>query len=219
MAKTSTPKEHRTRVFVADDHPVFREALAAAIEDREDMELAGSASGGEEALQAIRVLGPEVALLDIRMPGLDGLAILTALTANDLPTKVLFLSAYFEPATVFEAVRAGAGGYLSKDFKVDAICDAIATVARGGTVLCPQAQGAISKHVRGQPATREASLTPRECEVLSLAAAGNSSSAIAERLYLSPATVKTHLQRIYEKLGASDRAAAVAEGMRRGLID
>ena len=207
------------RVLVADDHPVFREGVAAAIDARPDLELVEAVSSGEAALATIRKLRPDVALLDMRMPGLDGLAVLAALEADGLSAKVLFLSAYFEPSTVHEAVRAGASGYLSKQSDVESICEAIAEVAQGRTVLCPEAQEAISRHVRSQPAEQGPSLTPREQEILALAAAGDSSTVIAKQLYLSPATVKTHLQRIYQKLGTPDRASTVAEAMRRGLLE
>lgn len=215
----SNANKRHCRVLVADDHPVFREGVASAIEGRTDMELVGAASSGQEALEAIRTLRPDIALLDMKMPGLDGLQVLEMLEADDVPTRVVFLSAFFEPATVHEAVRAGASGYLSKEFGIETICEAIASVAQGHTVLCPEAQGAISEHLRGQPPPRSPKISPREREILGLAAAGHSSTAIGEHLYLSPSTVKTHLQRIYQKLGASDRASAVAEAMRRGLLD
>jgi two-component system nitrate/nitrite response regulator NarL len=205
------------RVLVADDHPAFREGVASAVMRREDMELAGVTSEGRLVLEAIRELNPDVAVVGMKMDDLDGLAVLKMLEADALlPTRVLFLSAFFEPATVHEAIRAGAGGYVSKEYGSEAICDAIAAVAHGHTVLCSDAQEAISSHVRDQPPAPL--LSPREREVLELAAAGHSTAAIAERLYVSPATVKTQLHRIYQKLGVGDRTSAVAEAMRRGLV-
>jgi two-component system nitrate/nitrite response regulator NarL len=204
---------------VADDHPVFRQGVMAAIRKRGGIDLDGDASTGDEALEAIRRLRPDVAVLDMKMPGLDGIEVLRAVRAEGLPTRIIFLSAFLQPATVYEAVRAGASGYLSKELEVDAICDAITEVAEGRTALGPEAQGAISEYLRDQAPQEAPSLSPREREILGLAAAGHTSGVIAERLYLSPTTVKTHLQRIYQKLGVNDRASAVAEAMRRGLLD
>jgi two-component system nitrate/nitrite response regulator NarL len=213
----SDPEQNRVRVLVADDHPVVRDGVAAAIGARTDMELVGATSDGPKALEAIRRLRPDVAVLDMKMRDLDGVELLGVLEADELPTRVVFLSAFLEPAVVHAAIRAGARGYLSKQFEADVICDAVAAVAQGRTVLCAEAQKAIGSHLRDEPAGP--SLTPREREVLVLAAAGHPTSEIAERLHMSPTTVKTHLHRTYQKLGVGDRTAAVAEAMRRGLLE
>jgi two-component system nitrate/nitrite response regulator NarL len=162
----------------------------------------------------------DVALLDVDMPYLNGLALLRAVTRDELPVRVLFLSGYFDSATVYEALQAGASGFLSKDATADSVCDAVRAVARGETVLGPEIQGALARELRERaPAEERPVLSAREREILALTAEGLTSPDIGKRLHLSPATVKTHLQNTYEKLGVSDRAAAVAEGMRRGLLE
>ena len=208
----------RVRVLVADDHPLYREGVARAIRDRRDLELVAEARDGAGALEAIGRLAPDVALLDVRLPGLDGPGVLKALRRAGDATPVLFLSAFTDGDVVHPALSAGAAGYLSKEATREEICDAIAAVARGETVLSRDAQAGVVRALHHRGATADAVLTPREREVLTLTASGISAPDIGRRLYLSPATVKTHLQRSYEKLGVDDRAAAVAEAIRRGLI-
>ena len=208
----------RFRVLVAEDHPVFRQGLIEEIKRRPELEVVSEATTGEEALTGIREHEPDVALIDMKMPGLDGLEVAGSVSLDDPPTSILILSAYFDRHTICEAVEAGVSGYISKDMGADLICDAVLRVAQGQTVLCEEAQAALADQVReGAPA--QPGLSPREREVLQLTAAGNSAVEVANQLYLSPATVKTHLQRIYQKLGVSDRAAAVAEAMRRGMVN
>jgi two-component system nitrate/nitrite response regulator NarL len=208
----------RVRVLVADDHPLFREGVARAIRDRPDLELVGEAADGPTALEQIGRLAPDVALLDVRLPGLDGPSVLKTLRRDGDATAVLFLSAFTDGDVVYPALSAGAAGYLSKEATRDEICDAIAAVARGETVLSRDAQAGVVRALHHRGSTADAVLTPREREVLTLTASGVSAPEIGRRLYLSPATVKTHLGRTYEKLGVDDRAAAVAEAIRRGLI-
>lgn len=208
----------RVRVLVADDHPLFREGVARAIRDRPDLELVAETGDGTAALERIRELAPDVALLDVRLPGIDGPGVLKALRRDGDATAVLFLSAFTDGDVVHPALSAGASGYLSKEATRDEICDAIAAVARGETVLSRDAQAGVVRALHHRGTAADAVLTPREREVLTLTAAGVSAPEIGRRLFLSPATVKTHLQRTYEKLGVDDRAAAVAEAIRRGLI-
>lgn len=211
--------ETRTRVFVADDHPLYREGVVRAIKERPDLELVGEASDGRETLAQLKQLEPDVAVLDVKMPGLDGTDVLNAITRDGLGTRVLFLSAYLDSAVVYRAVAAGAAAYLSKESSRQTICEAIASVARGGTVLSPEIQAGIADEIRLRATDDRPVLTPREREILVMTAEGRSAPEIAKQLYLSSATVKTHLQHLYEKLGVSDRAAAVAEAMRRGLLE
>jgi two-component system nitrate/nitrite response regulator NarL len=208
----------RVRVLVADDHPLFREGVARAIRDRPDLELVAEAADGAAALEQTFLLTPDVALLDVRLPGLDGPSVLKALRRAGDATPVLFLSAFTDGDVVHPALSAGAAGYLSKEATRDEICDAIAAVARGETVLSREAQAGVIRALHHRGSAADAVLTPREREVLTLTASGISAPEIGRRLYLSPATVKTHLGRTYEKLGVDDRAAAVAEAIRRGLI-
>jgi two-component system, NarL family, nitrate/nitrite response regulator NarL len=212
-------KNRRFRVLVADDHPVYRQGLVEAIKCRSELDLAGQAETGEEALAKIRSLKPDVAVLDMRMPGLDGIQVIRAVARDGEETRILFLSAYLESATVYEALEAGACGYMSKDSEADTICETIVKVARGDTVIGEETHRAIAEEIRSRAPADPSPLSQREREILRLTADGGSASEIAESLYLSPATVKTHLQRIYQKLGVSDRAAAVAEAMRRGFFD
>jgi len=210
----------RARVLVADDHPLYREALAEAIARRPDLELVGAVGDGRRALEEIRRLAPDVAVLDVRLPELDGLEVLRAARREGSPARVLMLSAMSESPVVYAALGAGAAGYWSKDAERDAICDAIAAVARGDAALEPRLQAGVlgEIHAREVDAERPV-LTEREQEILALVAEGLSAPEIGERLYLSTATVKTHLAHLYDKLGVSDRAAAVATAMRRGLIE
>jgi two-component system nitrate/nitrite response regulator NarL len=205
------------RVLVADDHPVFRAGLVEAISSLPRLELVAQAETGRQALESIRELRPEVAVIDLKMPDLDGLEVMRAVAIENLPTKVLFLSAFLQSTAVYRAIEAGAQGYLSKDSRPDSICEAILSVAAGSTVLGPEIQHGIGEEIRLRAPAAPSPLSEREREILSMTAAGQTAADIGKRLFLSPATVKTHLQRIYQKLGVSDRAAAVAAAMRAGL--
>jgi two-component system nitrate/nitrite response regulator NarL len=210
----------RVSVLVADDHPVYREGIVRAVKERPDLELVGEAGEGRDALEQIKQLKPDVAVLDIRMPGLDGTQILAALRRDGVDTEVLFISAFMEPELAYRTVAEGAKGYLSKSAARQEICDAIVTVARGGTALAPEAQKGLAQVIQErESAPPRPELTEREHQVLELISAGLSAPQIAERIHLSTTTVKSHLHTLYEKLGVSDRAAAVAEGMRRGLLE
>jgi two-component system nitrate/nitrite response regulator NarL len=214
-----SPALERIRVYVADDHPLYREGVVAAIKGRPDLELIGEAGDGAQALEEIKDLKPDVAVLDMKMPGIDGIRVLNALRRDGDQTRVLFLSAYVDSAIVYRAVAAGAAAYLSKDSGRQAICDAVSAVARGDSVLAPEIHAGIAQEIRLREHDDRPVLTPREREILNLTADGCSAPEIGRRLYLSTTTVKTHLQHLYEKLGVSDRAAAVASAMRRGLIE
>jgi two-component system, NarL family, nitrate/nitrite response regulator NarL len=210
--------QSRTRVLIADDHPVYLDGLAGAIERAEDFELVAACRAGDEALRRIHADAPDVAVLDLRMPFMTARGILEALSAVDHACAVLVLSAYADGGEVHECLSLGAAGYLAKDADRRAICAAIRSVAHGRTVLSSEVQSSVSEELRRRRLERQAVLSPRETEVLCRLADGATAAEIAGALYLTTATVKTHLHRLYEKLGVSDRAAAVAEGMRRGLI-
>jgi two-component system nitrate/nitrite response regulator NarL len=204
---------------VADDHPVFREAVGRAITSRPEFKLAGQAGDGREALNEIRELAPSVALLDNELPSLTGVDVLRAVRRDSVPTRVIILSADDSGSLVYEAVQLGAAGFLTKLATLTEICDAVAVVARGGTVLAPEVQPGLVDQVMSQSQTTAPVLSDRESEVLRLIAEGLSAPEIGARLYISSSTVKTHVRNLFEKLGVSDRAAAVAEGMRRGLLE
>ena len=209
----------RVRVIVADDHPLFREAVVRAVRDRPDFELIHEAVDGRDALDAIRRLQPDVAVLDIKMPELDGLKVLNAVRRDELATRVILLSAFVDGSTAFEAVAGGAAAFLSKDADRRRITDTIAAVSRGETVLGPEVQAGLADEIRVRGVKDRPALSAREREILAHIAEGRSAPEIAKLLFLSPATVKSHLGALYEKLGVSDRAAAVAEAMRRGLLE
>ncbi|MGH2955225.1 MAG: response regulator [Solirubrobacterales bacterium] len=210
----------RVSVLVADDHPIYREGIVRAVKERPDLELVGEAADGRQALDEIKRLGPAVAVLDIRMPGLDGTQVLSALRRDGVETEVLFLSAFMEPELAYRTVAAGAKGYLSKESSRQEVCEAITTIARGGTALAPEVQAGLASEIRdrergGGPPR----LSEREQQVLRLIAEGLSAPEIGKQIQIGTTTVKSHLHTLYEKLGVSDRAAAVAEAMRRGLLE
>lgn len=209
----------RTTVLVADDHPLYREAVSRAVSARADLELIGVAEDGPGALEAIRAHHPAVAVLDVQMPGLDGVGVLEAIGRAALATRVVLLSADVDGPTVYAAVAGGAGAYLSKSASSDRICDAIAAVGRGEVVLPAEIQAGLAAQIQTQTRPVGPQLTERERQVLALIAQGLSAPAIGRELHLGTATIKTHLHTLYEKLGVSDRAAAVAEAMRRGMLD
>ena len=210
----------RVRVLVADDHPLFRDGMVRAVRGRPSLELVGEAADGRAALELARELGPDVLLLDARLPQLDGMQVLNALRREHSPTRVLMFSAFTDGPLVHQAIAAGAAGYLPKSAERDAVCEAIEAVARGEVVLDPSLQAGLLEQVRAHGVAAERPvLTEREQQILALIAEGLTAPAVGARLHLAPGTVKTHLGHLYEKLGVSDRAACVAEAMRRGLLE
>jgi len=205
------------RVVVADDHPVYRSGLVDAVAQRPELELVAACANGRDAQERILAHSPDAALLDVRMGDHDGLSILDALVAARSRTRVVFLSAFEDGALVHRALTAGAAGYLSKETDRDEICDAILRAVRGELVVSSKLPAALVSHMRlqGAPGSR---FGAREREVMRLTAQGLSGPEIAERLGIGATTVKTYLQRVYRKLDVTDRAAMVAEAMRRGLV-
>jgi two-component system, NarL family, nitrate/nitrite response regulator NarL len=214
------PESAAVTVLVADDHPIYREGIVRAVNERDELELVGEAADGREALERITELSPTVAVLDIRMPGLDGTQVLSALRRDGSATEVLFLSAFMEPELAYRTVAAGAKGYLSKEASRQQVCEAIVSIAGGGTAYAPEVQAGLAAELQERERTGgPPKLSDREQEVLRLIADGLSAPDIGKQIHLSTTTVKSHLHSLYEKLGVSDRAAAVAEGMRRGLLE
>jgi two-component system nitrate/nitrite response regulator NarL len=207
------------RVLIADDHPVFRDGVAAALRRQDDIEVVAECRSADEAAERIHALDPDVAILDNRMPGTPTREVIAQLVGAGVRTRVLVLSAHDDAENVGAALEAGASGYLTKDSDRSVICESVRRVARGETVIASEVQGALAERLRSAAVRPRALLTEREQQVLRFLAEGKSAPAIAEELVLSATTVKTHLGNLYEKLGVSDRAAAVAEAMRRGLID
>jgi two-component system nitrate/nitrite response regulator NarL len=207
------------RVVVGDDHPLFRDGVVRALLSSGEIEVVAEADDGTEALAAIKEHQPAVALLDYRMPGLDGAQVAAAVVRDELPTRVLLISAHDDSAIVYHAIQEGAAGFLPKESTRAEIVAAVLNCARGRDVLSPGLAAGLAGEIRRRAEPAGPVLSPREREVLNLIAKGSSIPAIAAELFLAPSTVKTHVQRLYEKLGVSDRAAAVAEAMRRKLLE
>lgn len=210
---------NRITVYLADDHPIYRAGLVEAVKNRPDLELVGEATDGRTALAEIRELAPAVAVIDLAMPELSGFEVLNAIQRDKLGTQVVVLSASTESENVFKAVAEGAVAYVPKEADREEVCDAIAAASRGSVVLSPEVQAGLASEIRLRGKEERTPLTPRESDVLTLTAEGLSAPEIGFKLHISAATVKTHMQSVYEKLGVSDRAAAVAEGMRQGLLE
>jgi two-component system, NarL family, nitrate/nitrite response regulator NarL len=208
------------RALIVDDHPLFLEGISMLVERIDGIELAGRCDSGEAAVDLLMAEAPDVVVMDFQLGDITGLDVLTEITARGLKVRALFVSGRLEDDDAYRLVEAGALGIIEKDSTFDQIADAISRVARGETVLSPRVQAALMAGVRERrdraPAVR---LSDRELEILNGLARGLSAPAIGRELSLSAATIKSYLQRLYDKLGVSDRAAAVAEGMRRGLVE
>lgn len=209
----------RLTILIADDHPVYRQGLERAIKERPELELVAASSDGREALERINQLEPDIAVVDVRMPGLDGLKIVAAVKRDGLRTKVVLLTGYEDSGAAYSALAQGAAGYVSKASDHEELCEAIVTAGRGETVIAPQFAAGIASEIQLRETSDRPALTDREGEVLKLLAEGRTAQKIGAELHLSEATIKTHLHHLYDKLGVSDRAAAVATAMRWGLLE
>jgi DNA-binding NarL/FixJ family response regulator len=203
------------RLLIADDHPVVRDGLSGMFAADPAFEVVGEAADGAEAVRLAGSLEPDVVLMDLRMPGMDGVAAITELARTGSPARVLVLTTYDSDSYVLPAIAAGATGYLLKDAPRDELLRAVRAAANHEAVLAPSVAARLMDRVR-PPAP--ALLTPREHEVLTWVAAGATNREAAARLLISEATVKTHLLNIYAKLGANDRASAVAAAFTRGIL-
>ncbi len=209
----------KVRVVVGDDHPMFRDGVVRALAASGSIDVVAEADDGVAALELIRTHRPAVALLDYRMPGMDGSEVAAAVTRDALPTRVLLISAHDESAIVYKALQDGAAGFLSKESTRSELVDAVLACARGRDVIAPALAASLAGEIRRRHEPDVPRLSAREAEVLAMIARGLTIPAMAKELYLAPSTVKTHVQRLYEKLGVGDRGAAVAEAMRRKLLD
>lgn len=206
------------RVVLADDHTLVRQGLRKYLETSTDMEVVGEASTGAEVMTEVERERPDIALLDIRMPDMDGLEAAREIRDRFPDVGVVMLTAFDDRRFVVDAVRAGARGYVLKARDAEHLTQTVRMVASGNLVIDPDLAGALSEEISSAGGGREA-LSGREIEILQLLAFGHTNKDIAKKLFISPDTVKTHLEHIFQKLGAPDRTAAVAEGMRRNLID
>ncbi len=214
MKANSIPTVDRTKVqvLVADDHPVVRQGIMANVQPQRDMTIVDEASDGLEALALIKQHLPDVVLLDLRMPHMDGLDVLAQVNASKLPSKVIIMTTFDSEEDVQRAMKAGARGYLLKDSSQEEILDAIRRVSLGETYLPARI---VQKVAEGM---RKPELSPREIEVLQWVAAGKSNKEIGAQLFIAEGTVKTHVKNVLEKLNVVGRTAAIREGVHRGLV-
>jgi DNA-binding NarL/FixJ family response regulator len=203
------------RLLIVDDHPVVRNGLSGMFAGEPGFEVVGEAADGSEAVRRAQTLSPDVILMDLRMPQMDGVSAIAALAGAGVPARVLVLTTYDTESDVLPAIDAGATGYLLKDAPPAELFRAVRAAANGETVLSPAVATRIIGQMR-EPAGEP--ISQRELEVLELIAEGHSNRDTAARLFISEATVKSHLTHIYTKLAVNDRAAAVAEAFNRGLL-
>jgi DNA-binding NarL/FixJ family response regulator len=207
--------ERTIRVLLVDDHPIVRDGLRGMFAGEDGFEVVGEAGNGREAVDKTAALRPDVVLMDLRMPEMDGVSAIRSILERGLETRVLVLTTYDTDREVVSAIEAGATGYLLKDAPRAKLLQAVEATARGEAVLSSSVGARLMERVRNPD--REL-LSDREMEVLRLVASGSTNRDIAEALFVSEATVKTHLIHIFSKLGVNDRAAAVATAFEQGLL-
>ncbi|MGW2473697.1 response regulator [Streptomyces sp. NPDC001665] len=205
-------------LIVVDDHPVVRDGLRGMFASAPEFRVLGEAADGVEGVEMVFRLDPDVVLMDLRMPGGGGVAAITELTRRGARSKVLVLTTYDTDSDTLPAIEAGATGYLLKDAPREELFTAVRAAAEGRTVLSPAVASRLVSAVRAPAAPGNDTLSAREREVLALVARGTSNREIAAELFISEATVKTHLTHLFAKLGVKDRAAAVATGYDRGIL-
>lgn len=208
---SATPKI--IRVLTVDDHPLLREGIAALVNAESDMKLVAEASNGMDAVEKFRLLRPDVTLMDIQMPGLNGVEAISRIQDEFPGARIIVLTTYSGDAQVTAALRSGARAYILKGHVHRELLETIRAVHAGQKRIPPEVAAELAQHVADDD------LTPREIEVLRLIAAGNANKQIADQLSIGEATVKSHVTNILSKLGANDRAHAVTIGLKRGIIE
>jgi DNA-binding NarL/FixJ family response regulator len=206
---------NQIRILIVDDHPVVREGLAGMLAAQLDFEVVGMAGDGQTAVQLNLALDPDVTLMDLQMPILDGVGAIQAIQEERPGAHILVLTTYDNDTDIVRAIEAGATGYLLKDLPREDLYRAVRAAARGESVLAPAVASRLMSRMR---APAEENLSAREIEVLKLVARGTSNKEIGKQLHISTATVKTHLVHIYNKLAVNDRTAAVTVALERGII-
>jgi DNA-binding NarL/FixJ family response regulator len=206
---------NKIRILITDDHPVVREGLAGMLAGQPDFEVVGLAEDGDAGVRLHHDISPDVTLMDLQMPGLDGVGAIQAIKARQPSARILVLTTYDSDADILRAIEAGATSYLLKDTPREELFRAIRAAAAGESILAPTVAARLMTRMR---APAEESLSAREIEVLQLVARGNSNKEVGKALHISTATVKTHLIHIYNKLGVDDRTAAVTTALEKGII-
>jgi DNA-binding NarL/FixJ family response regulator len=209
------------RVVIADDHSLVRQGLRRYLEMAGDIEIVGEAATGTEVVAEVERVQPDIVLLDVRMPDMNGLEAAAAISGRFPDVGIVMLTAYDDRQLVVDAVKAGARGYVLKAREAEHLTQTVRLVAAGNLVIDPNLVVVLAEELSSarERDRRAETLTGREIEIIQLLAFGHTNRDIAGKLFISPDTVKTHLEHIYQKLGASDRTAAVAEAMRRRLIE
>lgn len=203
------------RVLLVDDHPVVRAGIEGILNSQDDIEVVGEAGNGVEAIRLTQTLRPDVILMDLRMPEMDGVAAIKAIQSQADPPYILVLTTFDTDADIVRAIEVGATGYLLKDTPREDFFTAVRNVAQGKSVLTPVVASRLMERMR---APAEEQLSSREIEVLTLVSRGHDNKAIAKQLHISTATVKTHLIHVYGKLGVNDRTAAVTTALEKGIL-
>jgi two-component system response regulator DegU len=207
------------KVLIVDDHPVTRQGLRSALGSSKEVEVVGEASNGDEAVEAVKQLHPQVVFMDVRMPGMSGIEATKEIREVDPDTKVILFTVEESRAAIADAIRAGVSGYLLKDVSAGELIQAAKLALEGKAVIHPTLTRAFIEEVQYVEQRPDTPLSRRESQILQKVAYGATTKEVAHDLQISPHTVKTHLERIFEKLGANDRAQAVAIALRKGLVD
>ncbi|WP_139000291.1 response regulator [Rhodococcus zopfii] len=216
---TDTDTSRPLRILIADDHPLYREGITSVLQQYPEFDVVAAVGSGREAVEEIHRLTPDLAIVDLQLPDIDGVAVVDEIERSDSPTRTVIVSALDDSATIYRALEHGAQAYLTKVASGQVVRDTLVDVAAGQTVIPPVLQTGLVKEIRArQEVSGRVLLTPRELDVLRLAATGLTTSQIAGKLHVSVPTVKTHLRNTYDKLDASDRTAAVAQALRLGLL-
>jgi DNA-binding NarL/FixJ family response regulator len=207
--------EEKTRILIADDHPIVLDGLRSVLTRQPDFEVVGEARNGVEAVTLTDQLQPDIVLMDLNMPELDGVKAIARIKAEHPDTHILVLTTYDSDADILPAIESGANGYLLKDTPREELFEAIRAASQGRPQLAPAVAARLMERTRGPV---EEALSSREIDVLKLVARGVNNKEIANRLYITEATVKSHLVHIYGKLGVTDRTAAVTKALERGIL-